>query len=88
MESEFLKPAEAFVKFLRSSCSCFHVVKNCCDELTSNGFQRLSEKTNWGSLIKPLGKYYLTRNESAVIAFEVGGKYKQGRWLDVGYSLT
>ena len=83
MESEFLKPAEAFVKFLRSSCSCFHVVKNCCEELTSNGFQRLSEKTNWSSAIKPLGKYYLTRNESAVIAFEVGGQYKQGNGFSV-----
>ena len=83
MEGEFLKSAESFVQFLGKSCSCFHVVKQCCDELTSNGFQRLSEKSNWSSAIKPMGKYFLTRNESSIVAFAVGGKYKPGNGFSI-----
>lgn len=83
MEAEFLKPAEAFVQFLRKSCSCFHVVKQCSDRLSSCGFQRLSEKTNWCEMVKPLGKYYITRNESAIIAFTVGGKYQPGNGFSI-----
>ena len=83
MESEFLKSATSFVSFLKRSCSCFHVVKNCCEELSSAGFQRLCEKSNWPSSVHPLGKYFITRNESAVIAFAVGGQYKAGNGFSI-----
>lgn len=83
MEAEFLRSATSFVSFLKRSCSCFHVVKNCCEDLTSAGFQRLSEKTNWSSAIKPCGKYFITRNESAVVAFAIGGQYKSGNGFSI-----
>ena len=83
MESEFLKPAEAFVQFLRRGVSHFHVVKECCERLSSCGFKRISEKTAWSETVEPMGKYYFTRNESAVVAIAVGGKFKQGNGFSV-----
>ena len=83
MEGEFLKSAESFVQFLRKSTSCFHVVKQCSEKLTSCGFTRLSEKTSWNECIKPLGKYFITRNESSIIAFEIGGKYQPGNGFSI-----
>lgn len=84
MEAEFLKPAEAFVQFLRKGCSTFHVVKECCESLSANGFKRISEKAQWGKSVEPMGKYFFTRNESSVVAIAVGGKYEPGN----GYSIV
>ena len=83
MEAEFLKPAESFVQFLRKGVSNFHVVKQCHERLASCGFQRLSEKTNWSESVKPLGKYFITRNETSIIAFTVGGQYKPGNGFSI-----
>ena len=84
METEYLKSAEAFVQFLRKGCSNFHVVKECCERLTSSGFRRVSEKTTWGKSVEPMGKYFFTRNECAIVAIAVGGHYKEGN----GYSIV
>ena len=84
METEYLKSAEAFVQFLRKGCSNFHVVKECCERLTSSGFRRVIEKTTWGKSVEPMGKYFFTRNESAIVAIAVGGHYKEGN----GYSIV
>lgn len=84
MEAEFLKPAEAFVQFLRKGCSTFHVVKECCESLSANGFKRINEKAQWGKSVEPMGKYFFTRNESSVVAIAVGGKYEPGN----GYSIV
>ena len=43
----------------------------------------MSEKTNWSSAIKPCGKYFITRNESAVVAFAIGGQYKSGNGFSI-----
>lgn len=83
MESEFLKSAESFVQFLRRGVSHFHVVKDCCERLSSSGFKRVSEKMAWSEEVKPMGKYFFTRNESAVVAIAVGGKYQQGNGFSI-----
>lgn len=57
---------EEIKKFLDSSVTAFHAVKNCKAILEKNGYQELKENELW----KLEGdKYYVTRNDSSIIAF-------------------
>ena len=55
--------------FLAESPSRFHAVDNLGRELTEAGYTRLAESEKWD--IVPGGKYYVTRNGSALLAFRV-----------------
>ena len=55
---------------LGKSCTPFHAVDNATDILDKNGFVRLREQDAWK--IKKGGKYYVSKNDSALIAFIVG----------------
>jgi aspartyl aminopeptidase len=57
------------VDLLNSSYSAFHAVENIKNQLTENGFVQLWEGEKW-SLSKG-GKYFVTKNDSSVIAFKV-----------------
>lgn len=54
---------------LNSSYSTYHVVENIKNELLNNGFIQLFEEDKFD--IKPLGKYFVIRNDSSIIAFKV-----------------
>jgi aspartyl aminopeptidase len=70
-------PAADLVSFINASPSPFHAVAEAERRLTSAGFTRLSERdAKWA--VAPGGKYFVTRNQSAVVAFAVGGKYAPG----------
>lgn len=56
-------------EFIENSPSCFHVIANIKEKLESAGFQELDERADWE--IKAGGKYYVTRNDSSLIAFRV-----------------
>lgn len=60
---------QKLLNFIKNSPTAFHAAKNVSDILTRNGFIKLSENKKW-DLISG-GKYYITRNSSSVIAFEV-----------------
>ena len=51
--------------FIAHSPTAFHAVEAAAKELT--GFQRLKENEHWE--LVPGGKYYVTRNQSSIIAF-------------------
>ncbi len=61
------KCANELLGFIKHSPSCFHAVRNITDELDKNGFSVLYEGDEWS--VSPGGKYYVTRNNSSVIAF-------------------
>ena len=65
-----LEFAVNLIDFIHSSPSPFHVVKNVEDLLTSKGFRKLKLTERW-NLTKG-SKYFITRNGSALIAFNVG----------------
>lgn len=65
-----LKFAQDLIDFIHESPSAFHVVKYTKEELIENGFIELDSKEKWN--IKREGKYFVTKNDSALIAFEVG----------------
>ncbi len=68
--SEELSFSNELIDFIYDSPSAFHAVKAVEDILKENGFERLSILEEWS--IEKEGKYYVTKNNSAIIAFVVG----------------
>lgn len=66
--------ARKLISFISSSPSRFHVVANIARKLAHDGFAELKEANDWN--IEAGGKYYVTRNQSSVIAFKVGADAK------------
>lgn len=56
--------------FIGRSPTPFHAVANIGDSLRENGYERLEEGEKWE--IRPGGKYYVTRNDSSIIALNIG----------------
>ena len=69
--------------FINAGPSPFHVVAESARRLESAGFARLHESApEWD--IKPGSKYYITRGQSAFIAFAVGEAFVPGN----GYTIS
>ena len=64
------KLALELVDFLYDSPSACHGVKATQKILNENGFIEIKETDKWD--LQPKGKYYVIKNDSALIAFEVG----------------
>jgi aspartyl aminopeptidase len=68
--SKELKFAKELIDFLYESPTAFHAVNNVKDSLESINFKELKEEDKW--TLEKGGKYYTTKNGSALIAFTVG----------------
>ena len=62
--------SEELLDFLQKSPTAFHAVENIKKELNKDGFVELLEGKPWK--MAPGGKYYVTRNNSSIIALKVG----------------
>ncbi len=72
-ESNGHSPSEfnrGLLDFLGASPTPFHAVAQMAQRLEANGFRRLEEGENWN--LERGGRYYLTRNQSSLIAFVHG----------------
>ena len=65
----YRETAKELLSFIEKSYSCFHLIQNMKEELNENGFQELYEAQEWK--LKAGGKYYVSRNESSLIAFQI-----------------
>ena len=63
------KVSKGLVEFLNKSYTAFHAFENIKDRLIREGFTPLSEGEKWN--IEKGGKYFVTRNDTSVIAFKV-----------------
>lgn len=76
MDKTLLMNGAKFVSFLNKSPTAFHVVESSKQLLREAGFSELKLTEQWK--VAPLGKYFVTKNESTLVAFSVGGKYQNG----------
>lgn len=75
MEKYIIDFSKDLIKFIDASPLNYFAVKNSSEILEANGFKKLKEDEVW-DLDK--GKYYTTRDDSALIAFEIGEDVKKG----------
>lgn len=82
--SKELPFARDFINFMNASPSHFHAVEASAALLRAGGFTQIYERKDedWKGL-KPGGKYFFHRNQSSIVAFAVGAKYKAGNGFTV-----
>lgn len=66
----YRETANDLLSFLQKSPSAFHAVQNIKDILLQNGYEELLESRSWK--IVPGGKYFVARNQSSILAVNVG----------------
>lgn len=71
-----LEFSKDLIKFIDNSPLNYFAVANAKDILSKNGFKELSENKRWE--IEKYGKYFVTRNDTALIAFTVGEDLTKG----------
>ena len=68
----YKKISEELVNFIKNSPTAFHAIDNISKRLKENGYEELLEGKCWD--VKPGGKYFVTRNNSSIIALNIGTK--------------
>lgn len=61
---------QGLIDFLNASPTPFHATASLAQRLEAAGFQRLDERQSWS--IEAGGRYYVTRNDSSIIAIQLG----------------
>ena len=67
--------SEELVSFIKKSPTAFHAVDNMRNILKENGYEELLEGSAWN--VKPGHQYFVTRNNSSIIAFNIGNDLSQ-----------
>jgi aspartyl aminopeptidase len=65
---------DEFVTYLNDAATAFHAVSTSKAQLLAAGFVQIKEADQWN--ITAGGKYFFTRNATALIAFTVGAEYQ------------
>lgn len=63
-------PSQGLLDFLQRSPSPFHATQSIVQALQEAGYQALDERAVWQ--LQPQGRYYVTRNDSSIIAMQLG----------------
>ena len=61
---------QGLIDFLKASPTPFHATAALAQRLEAAGYQRLDERDTWAT--EANGRYYVTRNDSSIIAFKLG----------------
>ena len=78
------KRIEALIDFLDNAHSVFHAVAGLEKTLLDAGYQALNEWDAWDLI--PGGKYYLKRNDSAILAFRIPQGNPKGFLLSASHA--
>jgi aspartyl aminopeptidase len=66
----YRKMSEEMLAFIKKNPTAFHVVASMRETLRENGYEELSESRAWN--LAPGHSYYVCRNGSSIIAFQMG----------------
>ncbi len=80
---EFKTINKELFSFIKNSPTAFHAVDTAVKKLLDSGYKKLSEGESW--TIEG-GKYFVTRNQSSIIAFEVPNKDYNGFLITASHS--
>lgn len=69
-QSEQQKFSTGLLRYLNDSPTAFHAVKNAAEILRESGFRELDERAEWS--LEKNGRYFVTKNQSCLIAFTTG----------------
>ena len=72
----YIEETQELFDFLDASPTCYHAIANVKEHLKQNGFEELSEKETYQ--LETGKKYYVVRNDSSIIAFEIPEKDVKG----------
>ena len=64
-----MNAVQGLFDFIAASPTAFHAAHSICEALQAAGFIRLEETQRWD--LRPGGRYFVTRNQSSVIAFKL-----------------
>lgn len=81
---EYMECAREVLDFIEKSPSCFHAVANVKEMLQEQGFTEVKEAQKWE--LVPGEGYYVTRNDSALIAFRLPEKPARGFHMTAAHS--
>lgn len=70
---------DGLLAFLNDATSPFHAVREMVARLEAAGFSRLSDGDDWAP--EPGAGYYLTRNDSSLVAFRIGRDAAPGQGI-------
>lgn len=77
-----LEFAKELIDFIYESPTAFHAVETTKNQLEENGFTELKEEEKWK--LQQGGKYYVIKNDSALIAFIVGTRTAEEGFRIIG----
>ena len=63
---------QGLIDFLNASPTPFHATSSLAMRLEAAGFRHLDERNTWHT--ESGGRYYVTRNDSSIIAFKIGNR--------------
>ncbi|MBZ9609173.1 M18 family aminopeptidase [Clostridium estertheticum] len=78
-----LEFAQNLIDFIYDSPTSYHAVAKVKEDLCKEGFVEIKEEEKWN--LKKSGKYFVTKNDSALIAFVVGkGEIEENGFKIIG----
>ena len=80
----YRKTAEDLLEFIKKSPTAYQAVETMSDRFIKEGFTRLYEEERWKLI--PGGRYFVTRNSSAIIAFSIPEKKTEGFHIIASHS--
>lgn len=80
----YRETAEELLAFIQKSPTCFHAVAAMKEILETEGYGELREEDRWN--LEKGGKYYVTRNDSALIAFAIPEEEAKGYRIMASHS--
>ncbi|XP_052803416.1 aspartyl aminopeptidase-like [Mya arenaria] len=76
-----LSTARQFLAYVNKAPSPYHAVEEIKSKLVAAGFRELRDTDQWQ--VKPKDKCFVTKNQSTIIAFAVGGQFKPGNGFSI-----